>query len=271
VPKLLRSIMPKLFNCTNIDIFEKFPRLADLGCGAFGEDADTFGDTLREVIESDPETRDLPFKRQTIDELKIFLTYSDRDIERISRIVLGINPTVDPEEPHDWGSFPSLRAFWSAVQHAFENDPEVQAGENLARTDTGGYLSPWPMDDEAPPCNRKPGGYVLRNHVNLTDAYIEQRFVKEKRFSVSFFTSKEEAENAIHRVLRDNTDKIDDWLENAGTGAKIDLEGHISGKGAIVIESANRQRKAARRLRVTIVRDEYNGMIYYIHTVKLYP
>lgn len=99
--KLLRSIMSKLFNFTNIDILEKFPCLADLGCGAFGEDADTFGDTLREVIESDPETRGLPFKRQTIDELKILLTYSDRDIERISRIVLGINPTVDHKEPPD--------------------------------------------------------------------------------------------------------------------------------------------------------------------------
>ncbi|WP_141259403.1 hypothetical protein [Komagataeibacter diospyri] len=108
-----------------------FPRLADLDGGTFGEDADTFGDTLREVIQDEPQTRDLPFKRQTIRELRNFLIYSDEDIERVSWVMLGINPTVAPEEPPNWGRFPSLRAFWSAVLHAFENDPEVQAGREI--------------------------------------------------------------------------------------------------------------------------------------------
>lgn len=262
--------MSKLLNCTNDEILDTFPRLADLGSGAFGEDADTFGDTLREVIQDDPQTRNLPFKIQAIGELRIFLTHCDEDIERVSWVVLGIDPTVDSEEPPDWGRFPSLRAFWSAVLHAFENDPEVQAGISLPRAATGGYLSPWPMADEASSYNRKAGGYVLQKHVDLTDAYIEWRFAKEGHFVVSFFTSKEEAESAIYKVLIDNSDKIDGWLENAGIGAKMDIEGYISGKGAVVIERANRQRKVARRIRVTIVREEYNGMIYYIHTVKLY-
>lgn len=87
---------------------------------------------------------------------------------------------------------------------------------------------------------------------------------------VSFFTSKEGAEQTILKVLSDNSDKIDDWLQIAGTGAKLDIEGYISGKGTVVIESANRQHKAARRIRVTIVKEEYNGMVYYVHTVKLY-
>ncbi|MCQ9156936.1 RNase A-like domain-containing protein [Acidomonas methanolica] len=126
------------------------------------------------------------------------------------------------------------------------------------------------MTGEAGSYNRSVGGYVLRKHVDLTDTYIEQRLAKEKRASVSFFTSKKDAERIIHTALIDNSDKIDEWLVSAGTGAKLDMEGYISGKGAFVIESADRQRKSARHIRVTIVREEYNGMAYYIHTVKLY-
>lgn len=50
---------------------------------------------------------------------------------------------------------------------------------------------------EAPPHNRKAGGHVLLKHVDPTEEYIERRFTKE------------EAERAIHRVLRDNASKID--------------------------------------------------------------
>ena len=123
--------MSKLLNCTNDDILDMFPRIKNLGGGPFGEDADIFGDTLREVVQDAPQTHDLPFKQQTVNELRNFLTYSDEDIERISWVVLGIDPTVDVEEPPNWGSFPTLRAFWSAVLHAFENDPEVQMGREI--------------------------------------------------------------------------------------------------------------------------------------------
>ncbi|PYD52533.1 hypothetical protein CFR78_14115 [Komagataeibacter rhaeticus] len=85
-----------------------------------------FGDTLEEAIQCGPRTHDLPFKLQTIAELKTLLACTDAEIDRISKALLGIIPTVEPEEPPDWGSFPSLRAFWSAVLHAFEHDPEVQ-------------------------------------------------------------------------------------------------------------------------------------------------
>ncbi|GCD55485.1 RNase A-like domain-containing protein [Acetobacter pasteurianus] len=122
---------------------------------------------------------------------------------------------------------------------------------------------------EAPPHNRKAGGHVLLKHVDPTEEYIERRFTKEKRPVVSFFTSKE-AERAIHKVLRDNASKIDTWLKNAANGSSVYVEGYSSRKGAVVIENANRQRKAARRIQVTIVKKEYNGMIYYVQTVKLY-
>ncbi|WP_257640891.1 hypothetical protein [Acetobacter okinawensis] len=51
---------------------------------------------------------------------------------------------------------------------------------------------------------------MLRKYVDPTDAYIERRFIKEKHSIVSFFTSKEAAERAIHKVIRDNASKIDE-------------------------------------------------------------
>ncbi|MBO1326123.1 hypothetical protein K2X14_09835 [Acetobacter sp. TBRC 12305] len=108
-----------------------FPRLTNLGASSFGEDADTFGDTLFEAIEDAPRGHRLLFKQQTVNELRTVMACSDEDIERISWAVLGIDPTAEVEEPPNWGRFPSLRAFWSAVLHTFENDPEVQAGREI--------------------------------------------------------------------------------------------------------------------------------------------
>lgn len=125
--------MSKLLNYTNNDILDLFPRLADLGASSFGEDPEFFGDTLFEVIEDAPQGLRLPFKQQTVNELRTLLAYGDMDLDRVSWAVLGIDPTANVEEPPNWGSFPSLRAFWSAVLHAFESDPEVQAGREIDR------------------------------------------------------------------------------------------------------------------------------------------
>ncbi|MGD7069890.1 hypothetical protein [Acetobacter sp. AAB5] len=123
--------MSTLLNCTTRDILDMFPRLTNLGASSFGEDADTFGDTLFEVIEDAPRGTGLPFKQQAVNELRTLLAYSDVDLDRVSWAVLSIDPTADVEEPPNWGNFPSLRVFWSAVLDAFENDPEVRAGKEI--------------------------------------------------------------------------------------------------------------------------------------------
>ena len=123
--------MSKLLNLTKYDILDLFPRLTNLGACSFGEDPELFGDTLFEVIEDAPRGHRLPFKQQTVNELRTLLAYDDMDLDRVSWAVLGIDPTADVEEPPNWGSFPSLRAFWSAVLHAFENDPEVLTGREI--------------------------------------------------------------------------------------------------------------------------------------------
>lgn len=123
--------MSKLLDLNKFDIFDLFPRLADLGAGAFGEDADIFGDTLAEVIENAPHGHALPFKQQTVNELKTLLACNGAEINHASLALIRISPTEYVEEPPHWGRFPSLRAFWSAVLQVFENDPEVQAGKEI--------------------------------------------------------------------------------------------------------------------------------------------
>ncbi|WP_240322967.1 MULTISPECIES: hypothetical protein [Acetobacter] len=123
--------MSILSDCTKYDILDMFPCLTSLGANCLGEDADMFGNTLTEAIQWGPRTYDLSFKQQAVNELRTLLAYSDANLDRVSWAVLGIDPTADVEEPPNWGNFPSLRAFWSAVLHAFENDPEVRAGKEI--------------------------------------------------------------------------------------------------------------------------------------------
>gem|GEM_PF-6645626 len=121
-----------------------------------------------------------------------------------------------------------------------------------------------------PPHNRSAGGHVLLKHVNPTEKYIERRFTKEKRPVVSFFTSKHEAEQTIHRILQDNARQIHEWLKTAKPDARFDISGHISWQGAVVIHQADRIKREARRAEVTIKNTELNGMAYHVFTVRLF-
>ena len=123
--------MSKLLECTNNDIRDIFPRIKNLGASSFGEDADIFGDTLAEVVENAPRGHGLLFKKQTVNELKTLLACNDAEIDHVSFALIAISPTEEVEEPPNWGNFPTLRAFWSATLHSFENDPEVQAGKEI--------------------------------------------------------------------------------------------------------------------------------------------
>lgn len=85
------------------------------------------GDTLDEVIQDAPRSRNLLFNLQTIQELQKLLSFTDEQINRISQtgVLLAIDPTADDTESTLKGRYPTYRAFWEAVLRAFENDPEV--------------------------------------------------------------------------------------------------------------------------------------------------
>ena len=121
---IIFSFIPE--NFTKNDIVDMFPRLSSLGTCEFGEDADMCGDTLEDVIQDASVSHNRIFQQQVIDELKILLSYTDEDIARASRSLIRISPTEEVEEPPNWGRFPSLRAFWTAVLGSFENNVAVQ-------------------------------------------------------------------------------------------------------------------------------------------------
>lgn len=57
-----------------------------------------------EAIEDGHRTHDLPFKLQTIDELRILLACTDAEIDRVIGTLIRIDPTADVEESPNWGS-----------------------------------------------------------------------------------------------------------------------------------------------------------------------
>ena len=122
--------MCTLLDLTDYEICQTFDCLAGLGASSLGEDADMFGDTLEEAIQCGPRTHDLAFKLQTIAELKTLLACTDAEVDHATWALIRIDPTADVEEPPNWGRFPNLRTFWSAVLHAFEHDPEVREQED---------------------------------------------------------------------------------------------------------------------------------------------
>lgn len=155
-------------------------------------------------------------------------------------------------------------------EHFHQPAPEFgqPANQNLLAPHREGHLD---LDHhEAPPHNRKAGGHVLLKHVNPTEEFIERRFTKERKPTMSFFTSKHEAERAIHQVLQDNARRIDDWLKTAGLGAELKVTSNISGRRTVVIHQTDRAQREARRAEITIRNTEHNGMVYHVFTVKLF-
>jgi hypothetical protein len=127
--EIIFTFIPK--NFSRSDIINMFPNLENLGSGEFGEDADMYGDTLAEVIENAPRWHSIIFNQQTIRELKTFLSYTDEEIDRASSLALiRRSPTEEVEEPPNWGRFPTVRAFWTAVLKSFENDAVVRKEDN---------------------------------------------------------------------------------------------------------------------------------------------
>ncbi|MFH7813084.1 MULTISPECIES: RNase A-like domain-containing protein [Acetobacter] len=123
--------------------------------------------------------------------------------------------------------------------------------------------------NESRPHNLKVGGHILRKHIALSDEYIERRFKKEKLPVFSFFTTQQASERIIHKVLRNNASKLDTWLKNTKEGAEMVLDQNIAERETVVIEKADRLRKTARYIRITIIKKEHNGLVYYVQTARL--
>ena len=64
------------------------------------------------------------------------LSYTDEDIARVSSAdLIRISPTGVVEEPPNWGHFPTLRAFWTAVLESFEHYAPIQKAQREREKD----------------------------------------------------------------------------------------------------------------------------------------
>ncbi|MQR98187.1 RNase A-like domain-containing protein [Gluconobacter aidae] len=222
-----------------------FPQLASYGAGPFGEDVDTFGDTLMDVIQDVTETRTFLTRAAAIRELETLLACNETDLARITWALIAFDPLARFNEP---APFPSLSHFWTALLRNLETGPP-----------------PWP--DTA---RRQLGGCVMERHIAPTEADIKARFADEKLRSVSFFQTKENAEHAILQTLQSNADAIDAWLAETPDGMRESFEQDFPEGVGIVITEQDRRPTPGKTLSVTLTKRELRGMAYYIETIRIY-
>ena len=147
-----------------------FPQLASYGAGPFGEDVDTFGETLMDVIQDVTETRTFLTRAAAIRELETLLACNETDLTRITWALIAFDPVARFNDQTAWlpehsAPFPSLRDFWTALLKSLEIGPP-----------------PWP-DTSA----RQLGGCVMDRHITLTDSDIEERFTSEKLRGIAYY------------------------------------------------------------------------------------
>ena len=230
-----------------------FPQLASYGAGPFGEDVDTFGETLMDVIQDVTETRTFLTRAAAIRELETLLACNETDLTRITWALIAFDPVARFNDQTAWlpehsAPFPSLRDFWTALLKSLEIGPP-----------------PWP-DTSA----RQLGGCVMDRHIALTDSDIEERFTYEKLRSVSFFHTQEDAERAILQTLQSNADAIDAWFSETPDGMRESFEQDFPEGVGIVITEQDRRPTPGKTLSVTLTKRELRGMAYYIETIRIY-
>jgi hypothetical protein len=68
------------------------------------------------------------------------------------------------------------------------------------------------------------GGHTLQRHVGKTDSELRQRLESEDVSAASSYTDREMAEMAVAAAIRENTDKINRWLQRSGGHSNLVLD-----------------------------------------------
>ena len=235
---------------TGFDYRQMFPQLSDFGVCQFGEDADVFGDTISELIDDVLASFSLTSKVAARDELRTLLAYEDDQLATATWAIIGFNPTVESAALPDAVPYPSLRAFWEDVAQALDNDP--YEGDSIT------------------PNSRNVGGCVVRRHIDLVEDDIEDRLFFDKIPAVSVFASKTEAEGVILHTLQANTDRIDAWVKRAPDGERGVFRSVFPHDVGRVERIDGPQPHAGQELAIAVTKMPFNGMVYYVHTIRIY-
>jgi len=68
------------------------------------------------------------------------------------------------------------------------------------------------------------GGHTLQRHVGKTDAELRERLQSEDVSAASTYTDRAMAEMAVAAAIRENTDKINRWLQRPGGHSNLVLD-----------------------------------------------
>jgi len=68
------------------------------------------------------------------------------------------------------------------------------------------------------------GGHTLQRHVGKTDAELRERVQSEDVSAASSYTDRATAEMAVAAAIRENTEKIDRWLQRPGGHSNLVLD-----------------------------------------------
>ena len=116
------------------------------------------------------------------------------------------------------------------------------------------------------------GGHTLRKHVGKSEAWLRERLVREpKRTFVSSFASRQAAEEAISKVMQDNTVRIAGWAKSSHGTARLELIGEAAKGSGYGISRDTGKLIEMNKVQVFLRREPYNGMPYYIITAYLTP
>lgn len=111
------------------------------------------------------------------------------------------------------------------------------------------------------------GGHTIAKHVGKTDAELRARLAAEtRRQLVSTFDSLPAAERAIYRALRANKSAIEAWARNARPRETREFFFQANEVIGTVLVRATNHVHRARKVRVVLKLQEYNGKLYYVLT-----
>lgn len=118
------------------------------------------------------------------------------------------------------------------------------------------------------------GGHTLAKHIAKTDAELAARLASGNAPAVSTFLSVAEAEQVISQAMRTNRAAIIAWAKTAGTAGisstkEIDLA-VARGVGKVLIRGAASPTPGS-IVRVVLLKQPYNGKLYYILTAYPLP
>lgn len=115
------------------------------------------------------------------------------------------------------------------------------------------------------------GGHTLERHIGKSAEELIARLERRPALSAtssSNFRTQREAEQIISRVIRDNKNQIEMWVQHhpAGMNAKMELESVFAGQTGIMVRRGSSEVIRSYRVRLVLRFQNWHGKPYFVLT-----